>query len=94
MKTPRFTYNPRDVALINKIAKRACDVYAKHGDQRPLLDIQMDLSACHVTNPLRLADLLAADDFNLMHDVDGIYRHLDRETGKLNNHFLPRFTKK
>ncbi len=41
--------------------------------------------------PLRLADLLAADDFNFAHDVFGIMRHIDRRTGRLDNHFVPRF---
>ena len=40
----------------------------------------MDITATHLNgNPLRLAALLAADDFNFMHDVCGIARHLNRD---------------
>src|SRR3546814_19495088 len=55
--------------------------------------LEMDLAECHANgNRLRLDDLAKADDFNLLHDVVGIHRHLDRETGKLMDHFVPRFT--
>lgn len=56
-------------------------------------DLAMDVSATHANgNPLRLRELLAADDFNFLHDVGGIVRHIDRNTGTLLNHFRPRFT--
>ena len=35
--------------------------------------------------------LLKADDFNFLHDVGGIHKHLDRATGKLKDGFVPRF---
>lgn len=55
----------------------------------------MDITATHANGcPLKLAELLAADDFNFSHDVAGIYRHLDRTTGKLLDCFLPRFAQK
>lgn len=91
-----------EVSLIAKIAKRAIamarDLERKGGrDGNRLgfdgLDIQMDIAATHLNGcPLRLEGLLAADDFNFAHDVWGIRRHLDRETGRLQNHFLPRFS--
>lgn len=37
-----------------------------------------------------LAQRLAADDFNFWHDINGIQRNLDRQTGRLQNRFLPR----
>ena len=55
------------------------------------IDADMDISAVHATCPLRLADLLAADNFNFSHDMRGIQHHLNRKTGKLENFFLPRF---
>jgi hypothetical protein len=55
------------------------------------LAADMDLSAVHVHCPLRLVDLLTADDFNFAHDLSGIRQHINRTTGKLENHFLPRF---
>ena len=57
------------------------------------MDAMMDIEACHSNGcPLRLNELLATDDGNFGHDVFGIRRHLDRETGKLGGCFLPRFS--
>ncbi len=57
------------------------------------MSLHMDVSATHANgNPLRLADLLAADDFNFAHDLSGICNCLDRNTGKLTNNFRPRFS--
>jgi len=54
----------------------------------------MDVSAVHANgNPLRLEDLLHADDFNFAHDMSGICNCLDRNTGKLTRNFLPRFSR-
>lgn len=54
----------------------------------------MDVIAVHMNGrPLRLEALLAADDFNFAHDVFGIRRHLDRDTGELTQCFVPRFSR-
>ena len=92
MSAVQFTKDRKALNLIHQIAARASALYAEHGTPRSVLDISMDLSACHVTNPLRLADLHAADNFNLLHDVGGIDRHLNRETGEIEGHFSPRFS--
>jgi hypothetical protein len=42
---------------------------------------------------LDLEALLKADDFNFSHDIAGIHNHLNRETKKLDNWFLPRFAR-
>lgn len=81
--------------IIRAIARRARALYLEYKVDRPALDIDMDICATHCNgNPLRLADLLAADDFNLLHDVSKIARHLNRETGKLEDCFVPRFSKR
>jgi hypothetical protein len=87
----------RDAALdlIKKIADRAVAVYALHDIRADRMTIVMDLTACHFrAQKLRLDDLLAADEFNLMHDVGGINRHLDRENSVLMNCFSPRFSQR
>jgi len=57
-----------------------------------LASLRMDLMACHANGtPLDWQRLRSADPFNLGHDVFGIMKHLDRETGKLTGHFRPRF---
>ena len=85
----------RDAALdiIKKIAARAVNIYAQHEIRIDEVTVVMDLTACHFHGgqKLRLDDLLAADDFNFIHDISGINRHLDRETYKLANGFTPRF---
>ena len=79
-----------DSELIGRIVDRALGL--RIGDR---MSIHMDITATHCNgNPLRLADLLAADDFNFQHDVCGINRHLNRDTGKLMDHFIPRFSQR
>ncbi len=92
----RRTPDPaRDAALdlIGKIADRAVSVFALYETRVNRMDIVMDITACHFSaQKLRLDDLLAADDFNFIHDVGGINRHLDRDTFKLTGGFSPRFS--
>lgn len=56
----------------------------------------MDLGAADGVNgnpPLDWDRLLEADDFNFLHDLEGISRHMDRSTGRLGDCFVPRFTR-
>lgn len=90
----KFTANPADAKLLAAILVRAADMYTVHmGVQLDgLTSLAMDLRACHLNGcPLQLQELLDADDANFAHDVWGIQRHLDRNTGQLTGHFLPRF---
>lgn len=81
-----------EARTIAKIAERAIKVAAEAGQNYERLDAQMDITAVHVNLvPLRLDDLLAADDFNFAHDIFGIRNCLNRETGKLMRGFIPRF---
>lgn len=78
----------------------ACDRYEamwgnKRGYQR--MNLVMDLSAADGVNgndPIDWDRLLSADDFNFMHDIVGISRHMDHETGQIGDFFRPRFTKR
>lgn len=80
-----------DRQLINQIANRAIKDYAKHGVQLDKMTVTMDITACHLNGcPLDLKRLLSFDDFNFAHDISGISRHINRETGKIENFFLPR----
>ena len=54
----------------------------------------MDLSACHSKCELDFDKLATFDDPNLLHDVLGINKHLNRETYELENCFLPRCARK
>lgn len=76
-----------DLLTIGEIVKRARDLLGiKDG-----LSLHMDVAATHSNCPLKLKELLSANNFNFAHDVYGIQRHINRETGKLENCFLPRF---
>ncbi len=78
-----------DGGVIRKLAKRA---YPREALKRQ--NTEMDLMACHNNGcPLDLKRMLAADDFNFWHDVNGIARHLDHDSGELTDCFLPRFSK-
>lgn len=85
----------RDAALttIGRIADRAVLVYAQHDVYVDRQNVLLDLTICHFSagQRIRLDDLLAADDLNFIHDVAGINKHLDRETGELMDGFRPRF---
>lgn len=88
----RFDVSPEDSALIERITGRAVRLFARHGHEIDGLSLMMDVTATHANGcPLKLAELADADDSNFAHDIGGIRRHLDRETGHLGGCFLPRF---
>jgi len=57
------------------------------------LSLVMDLDFVNQSNPLKLEDLLNADEGNFWHDISGINAHFNRQTKQLENSFLPRFSK-
>lgn len=90
MSRVKFTATTEERILIRKIADRAkkLGLIFKNYDRQTCL---MDLEACHCNGtPLDLQRLLDAETFTFMHDVTKIARHIDRNTGKLTDHFLPR----
>lgn len=88
-----FDVSPEDRELTLKIAQRAVDLSADWETPLELVNTWMDLVATHANGcPLRLNDMLATNnEFSLLHDIAGIYRHLDRKTGQLTGYFSPRF---
>ncbi|AEJ40885.1 hypothetical protein TPY_2725 [Sulfobacillus acidophilus TPY] len=75
---------------VDKILDRAMTI-ARDGDvDVDRRDLEMALALCHAQCPLDLQDLSETDDFNLAHDVFGIYRFVDRDTGALTRGFRPR----
>lgn len=95
MTKPSFAVGREDAAIIHDIIDRAAGFAASVGDrmdndQRRYLT--MDVTACHANGcPLKLRDLLGADDLDFVHDVFGIRNHINRSTGQLENCFLPRY---
>jgi hypothetical protein len=88
-----FAVTKKESEIIDHIADRARTLARAMGEDYPLIDARMDICATHANgNRLRLAELLAADQTNFGHDVFGIRRYLNRETGQLFGHFVPRFS--
>lgn len=92
MPGPSFERTPHEGRVMRQIASRARNLELKYdGQPRKLVDWEMDIAATHANGcRLNLDALLAADDFNFAHDVFGICRHLDRDTGQLGGCFRPR----
>jgi len=97
MSLIKWNTTKKECDVIEKIALRVVGIMsADYSSKKDAIEgIEMDITACHLNgNPLRLDDMLEADNFNLMHDVSGIGRHIDRNTGKLLGGFSPRFSLK
>lgn len=83
-----------DSTVIRRIAKRAHSLMTRETNSGPsIIEIEMDITAAHIVCPLDLERLYSADEFNFSHDIFGIHGHLDRSTGELRDHFLPRCAK-
>ena len=84
-----FNTSKEEFRQLHEIAKRAVNAGLGLND---LMEIEMDITACHCNGtPLKLNELLEADAFDFNHDICGINRCINRETGELENCFLPRF---
>lgn len=58
------------------------------------LSAAMDLEVTHHSVPLDFQRLYDFPPFDFAHDILEIARHLDRETGVLGGHLLPRCAKR
>lgn len=90
-----WTCTKRESETIIKIMLRAasCMNFEQRGGNR--LEVTMDLTACHLNGcPLDLEGLLSAENDDLIHDVSGIMRHINRKTGRLEDCFVPRYAAK
>jgi len=74
-----------DAQVIRQIAKRA-------GEHLDSIETFIQVATCHTGPcPLKLQELLEADDLNFIHDICGIKRNLDTQKGELLDCFLPRY---
>lgn len=88
-----FEVSSEDRALIERITGRAVRLFGRLKMPLDGLSLMMDITATHANGcPLKLAELAEADEVNFSHDIGGIRRHIDRETGQLTGCFLPRFS--
>lgn len=89
-----FKTTKDEAKIINNIAQRAHAMAQEAGIDYPVLEADMDITAVHLNGcPLKLSELASADSFNFAHDVFGIRRHINRETGQIEDCFLPRFAR-
>lgn len=93
-KTPNETqvvqFAP-ETPTVQAVIYRALNLYESHGVDLERINLSMDLTAAKHSMPeLDFDSLLGFKDADFLHDVSGIIRNLNRETGMLENHFLPR----
>lgn len=88
----KFTATKPQMVLILKITDRVYKEVPEYPDDK--LSLTMDLEATHSNGcPMDFVKLLNAPSFDFIHDVGGIRRHLDRNTGALLDCFRPRCAK-
>lgn len=92
MKRLNWTATKEETESIDKIAHRAAKLANElTGGDWKMFDFLMDIQACHLNGcPLDLDLLLSFPNFDFSHDVFGIRKHINRNTGKLENCFKPR----
>lgn len=94
MTLVKFTHSKPERAQITRIAKRWMAMLRASG-LRPVYDLQsveMDLAAIMAQGQmaLDLTVLERSNEHDFLHDMAGIIRHMDRTTGLVRDHFLPR----
>jgi hypothetical protein len=85
------TISDAGIAQIRRISKRYVALVRKSmGSQTPRIsDVSLMLTIVHCANSLKLDRLEKFDDFNLVHDVAGLWRHALPD-GTITNCFWPR----
>lgn len=90
----KFKATLAEVRVISEIANRALALPGIQGTDVTKQDLMMDIEACHSNGcRLRLLAFASGAPFDFAHDIYGIRRNLNRETGKLEGCFLPRYAK-
>lgn len=91
----RWTATRDEVLTMSRIANRAVKLAKEFGVDYDKMSALMDIEACHCNGcTLDLDRLESFPDFDFAHDVFGIYRHINRTNGKLEDCFLPRCAKR
>lgn len=80
--------NSEIIEIIIKIVERADSLGISIGS---VLTKRLDMWNAYKQFHLRLEDMLAADNLDFCHDFTGIQAHINRETCKVEDFFVPRF---
>lgn len=81
-----------DIDCIKACAARACEVMLGYGYVLNPVLVAADLMCVHCNGqPMHLTRLLLSDAADFEHDIGGIWRHLDRKSGKLLHGWKPIF---
>lgn len=87
-----FRTTKSEFNIITQISRRGEYLYKALGDEKPGWNLIMDVTACHANGcRLHLVQFLNGNELDFAHDIVGIYKHLNRKTGKLEDCFVPRF---
>ena len=87
-----FDRTPEEEATIRAIAARAMQIIPWQYPKPTQMQLEMDITAAHCNGcPLRLDALLEAEPGHFGHDVAGIRRYINRTTGEIMGHFVPRY---
>ena len=78
--------NRMECDIIRRICKRAVKLFPDIN----YMDLEMDVTAAHIKEPLDLAKFESFGELDFFHDIFGIRRHINRATGDLMDCFLPR----
>lgn len=85
-----------EVRIIGQIAKRAADLAKNQGLTQLYLsyrwsEFAVDILKFHEKMPMRLQDLLEANDVDFAHDIFGIHESFDSGKKTLKEGFVPLF---
>lgn len=82
-----ITMTPEQLITAVKVVERADNLGLLAFDR---LSLMMDLNVAFNQCKIDIDRLNNFDEFNFIHDVVGIQRHINRQTGLIEDHFIPR----
>jgi hypothetical protein len=90
MTITNWEISKEDYTILIAVAERALFELTDYPDDKRTL--VMDLTACHANGcPLYFKGLFAAPLLDFSHDICGIRDNINRDTGRLEGFFTPRY---
>lgn len=92
-----FEISDREYKIVEEIAMRCLKEFEALDENAPdservKINIEMSVIAAYNHNEpkMNLVKLLESEEFDFMHDIAGISKHIDTKTGILGGCFIPR----